>query len=210
MTVSPTASRATWRLGRIAPVGGYRTVDGGFLRRCDLRAGRPERARKGANPAACRGVAATYSRRRDCHSAAPPSHFSRCFNIGEEGGRSKVTVPPTAAATPDCRKDGVVVWMARPPHPAAIRAGPAVLQLDDLALHPAGTCGHVAREGRRQRGRDGRLPDPAAVGGRWLPPQRAQPHPADQPRRGLGVQGLPDCRGRGARPAVQRAVECEA
>ena len=26
-----------------------------------------------------------YSRRRDCHSAAPPSPFSRCFNMGVDG-----------------------------------------------------------------------------------------------------------------------------
>ena len=29
------------------------------------------------------------SRRRDCHSAAPPSIFTRCFNMGGEGGSVK-------------------------------------------------------------------------------------------------------------------------
>ena len=36
------------------------------------------------------------SHRRDCHSAAPPSPASRCFNMDEEGGVSKRTVSPTA------------------------------------------------------------------------------------------------------------------
>ena len=29
------------------------------------------------------------SRRRDCHSAAPPSPFIRCFNTDEEGGATE-------------------------------------------------------------------------------------------------------------------------
>ena len=41
------------------------------------------------------GVSGHTSRRRDCHSAAPPSPFSRCF-MGYGGGVSKVTVSPTA------------------------------------------------------------------------------------------------------------------
>ena len=36
-------------------------------------------------------LAGSASRRRDCHSAAPPSPFSRCFNRVEEGGGSKMT-----------------------------------------------------------------------------------------------------------------------
>ena len=32
---------------------------------------------------------ATPSRRRDCHSAAPPSTFSRCFNVDEQGVSAK-------------------------------------------------------------------------------------------------------------------------
>ena len=39
----------------------------------------------------------TNSRRRDCHSAGPPSHFSRCFNRDGEGDVSKMTVSPTAS-----------------------------------------------------------------------------------------------------------------
>ena len=35
-------------------------------------------------------------RRRDGHSAAPPSPFSRCFNSDGEGNVSKMTVSPTA------------------------------------------------------------------------------------------------------------------
>ena len=35
------------------------------------------------------GAAHTPSRRRDCHSAAPPSPFSRCFNTDEEGVPAK-------------------------------------------------------------------------------------------------------------------------
>ena len=33
--------------------------------------------------------ALSFSRRRDCHSAAPPSTFSRCFNMDKQGGSSK-------------------------------------------------------------------------------------------------------------------------
>ena len=36
------------------------------------------------------------SRRRDCHSAAPISPFSRCFNRDGEAGVSKMAVSPTA------------------------------------------------------------------------------------------------------------------
>ena len=36
------------------------------------------------------------SRRRDCHSAAPPSPFSRCFNSDGERASAKMTVSPMA------------------------------------------------------------------------------------------------------------------
>ena len=42
------------------------------------------------------GVWCVSSRRRDCHSAAPPSTFGRCFNVDGEGMTVKMTVSPTA------------------------------------------------------------------------------------------------------------------
>ena len=44
---------------------------------------------------AFRSLARRCSCRRDCHSAAPPSPFVRCFNRDGEGGASKTTVSPT-------------------------------------------------------------------------------------------------------------------
>ena len=47
------------------------------------------------------------SRRRDCHHAAPPSTFSRCFNRDKKGGVIKMTVSPTATWGPHS-----ILWAA--------------------------------------------------------------------------------------------------
>ena len=59
-------------------------------------------------------------RRRDCHSAAPPSPFSRRFNVDGEGGVSKMTVSPTARrGRRDIRRPGRCAFRACLELPAA-------------------------------------------------------------------------------------------
>ena len=65
--------------------------------RCNPAGGGPHGAGVSANCTSwMRRHCGPASRRRDCHSAAPPCVFSRCFNRDEQGGVVKMTVSPTA------------------------------------------------------------------------------------------------------------------
>ena len=87
------------------------------------------------------------SRRQDCHSAAPHSPFSRCFNRDEEGGVCKMTeLSPTAVPAP------VIVRRA---------VGPLLLHLQPATQR---RCGLDSTElGRRQRRRRRRRQTTAAT-----------------------------------------------